>query len=137
MDENISSFTTNRITVYMSAGPGYPPMRITSYEFLLKTNRARDFLSLYYAPANVHTSAPTLEQVCAPPLGLKEGKDDSKLRDSCEEHISGITEHSRFSKEATDGDASLLSRKVYEAVARYRNSRATLGNVRQAISYDL
>ncbi len=95
-------------------------MRIKTHEFVPKPDRADVLLSQYYAPPDVHSPLPVLERVYSPPLGIKDDGDNIKLRDTCSEYINDMIKESRFSKEATDHDSSLLLRKVYDAVNCYR-----------------
>jgi hypothetical protein len=90
---------------------------------------------MYHAPPNVNSPVSTLAQVYAPPFALLDSKDDSKLRDGCYEHIKAIINHTRFSKDATNGDAARVSWEVLEAVNRYRKSKPALGNVGQAVTH--
>jgi hypothetical protein len=127
-------FTGNQIEVHMSSGPTYPPIILTVNEFIPKDEH---FLALSYAPPNVNTPTPKLEQVYAPPFGLPDNKGKGGLKKNCREHIKEIIKHERASCEAVCGDVSPLAWEIYNAVHRYRLSKDKLGNVRQLVAHQV
>ncbi len=123
---NVVGFTSNKIRVEMSSGPGYPKILLMATEFVPSN---REFLSLSYVAHVATADYPRFLPSYAPPLGVY-GTGKIDLKKLCLSHINSIIEQGHSPTECELGDTSRISWKVFDAVNRYRKLRSrTGGNV--------
>jgi hypothetical protein len=132
---NTKGFTGNRIEVEMSSGPEYPTFTLMAREFLPSDSALNSgFLALpYVAKKHTRESHHTFTHSYAPPLALYD-PDSNDLREKCSVHLKSIVERERDVGEATRGDTSMLSWKVFEAINHYRKSYKPNEQVRYSSS---
>jgi len=104
----------------MSSGPIYDKLRLTVTEF---QPRNEDFLALNYVGPKDDTNdqCQTFIPSYAPPFGLHHTS-AKELKTKCLDHIISIIGRERDIGEATRGDISIMSWKIFEAVNNYRKS---------------
>jgi len=123
----IAGFTDNLIEVEMSSGPHYPIMHLTANEFkpLKHEVPSLDYLG---PSTRAGDQSQSITISYSLPIGLyKNSRKD--LRVMCLNHIKSIIEQDRHVGEVTEGDISIISWRVFEAVNRYRKSSGGNGNV--------
>lgn len=111
----------------MSSGPNYPNICLKVTEFR-PLNQETLALNLVAPKEDGEEKCFKFIPSYAPPLGLDDiGTKD--LRCLCKKHIKFIIERERDIGEADQGDISIISWKVFEAVNRYRRLNGANGNV--------
>jgi hypothetical protein len=123
-------FTSNEIEVEMLSGPHYPAMHLAVDELV---PRSHEFPGLDYIVPSMSASDQRqwFTKFCSLPFGMNENSRKG-LREVCVNHIGSIIEQEQHIGEATEGDISIISWKVFEAVNRYRRSSCENRNVSQS-----
>lgn len=131
IDKN-AKFTNNTIEVDMSSGPIYDKLRLTITEF---EPQNEDFLALNFVGPKDDTNSPYQRFIpsYAPPFGLHRTS-AKELKTNCRHHIESIIEKERDIGEATRGDISIISWKIFEAVNNYRKSNGHNSDVSNPFS---
>jgi hypothetical protein len=111
----------------MSSGPRYPAIHLTAYEF---RPLSRESLALEYIVPSMSASNQRQwsTKFYSLPIGLNENN-RKDLRGVCVNHIRSIIEQEQHADEVTEGDISIISWRIFEAVNRYRRSSRGNGNV--------
>jgi hypothetical protein len=125
-------FTSNTFEIEISSGPSYPKIHLWVNEFR-PLNEEALALNVVAPKDDGDENSYKFVPSYAPPLGL-DAKSVKSLRDLCLEHIKAIIEKARNIGEADQGDVSIVSWKIFEAVNRYRRSIGANGNVSYSIS---
>jgi hypothetical protein len=120
-------FIDNTIEVDMSSGPEYEKLHLTVTEF---RPRNEDFLVLDIVGLKDETNNQYQGFIpsYAPPFGLRRTS-AKELRKKCLDHIISIIEQERDIGEATRGDISIISLKIFEAVNNFRKSNGRNSDV--------
>jgi hypothetical protein len=131
IDQN-AKFTNNTIEVDMSSGPEYDNMHLTVTEFEPKNE---DFLAFNLVGPKDDTNNHSQRFIpsYAPPFGLHRAS-TKELKSKCLDHIKSIIQKERDIGEATRGDISIISWKVYEAINNYRKSNGRNSDVSNSFS---
>jgi hypothetical protein len=130
--ERNADFTRKTIEVDVSCGPIYENLRLTVTEFL---PRNEDFLALNFVGPKDDANGQCQRFIpsYAPPFGLHRTS-AKELKKKCRNHIMSIIEMERDIGEATRGDISIVTWKIFEAVNNYRKSNVYSPNVSNSFS---
>jgi hypothetical protein len=124
-------FTDNTIEVDMSSGSEYENLRLTVTEF---RPRNKDILALnFVGPKDTNSQCQMYIPSYSPPLGLYRTS-AKELKKKCLAHIESIIETERDIDEVTEGDVSIISWKIFEAVNNYRKSNGDNSDVSNRFS---
>ncbi len=113
--EHTTRFLDTIITVEVSTGSVFKPIRIQANTFKPKTDELVFQSSL--TPPEAHQAA-QLVRMHSVPVGIL-GLSVSELRKKCEIHIEEMISNSKYAEQATSGDPSSLPQQILEIVCAY------------------
>jgi hypothetical protein len=115
ISEHTTRFLDTVLTVEVSTGSVFKPMRVRTNAFLPKTGDLLRQFSLTPAEAD---QASQLVQRPSAPVGIL-GLSLTDLKKKCNNHIEDMISNTQYAAQATAGDMSQLPRQILEIVCEY------------------